>query len=144
MSNTNTDNFLIAARKKLRIDTNCGSLLPEDLFDLPLTKLDTIAVQLDEAVSSLGRKTFLNTTVRDTNDYRLKFEIVKSVIDFKLAENAAAKDRATRASRKAFLEDLLVKKQTEALEGLSSEEIEKQLSELEGEQSESVTSEQTA
>lgn len=133
MSTNTINNFLIAAKKKLRIDTSRGSLAPEDLFDLSLERLNDAAVQLDEAVSKLGRKSFIDRSPRDTNNLQLKFDVVKEVIDFKLAENVAAKERANKESRRAFLKSLAEKKEIAALEELSMEDIKKQLAELEEE-----------
>jgi hypothetical protein len=128
--NTTNDNFLTAARKKIRFDSGRGSLAVEDLFDLSLPRLDALAVNLSQEVEKLGRRTFLKTAVKDTNDSRLKLDLVVAVIEFKQAEADKAKARAERSSQKAFLEGLLAKKKIDALEGLSLEEISKQLGEL--------------
>lgn len=130
MSNSIDNQFIRASRKKLRFITNKGSLQVEDLWDLSLTSLDLLAVDLDEKVQKLGRKSFLTATVRDTNDLQLQFDLVKFVIDTKVAEKEAAKERDSKEARKSFLKDLLEKKQLNALEGLSEAEIQAQIAAL--------------
>lgn len=128
---TETNNlFIKASRKKLRITTNKGPLSVEDLWDLSLPSLDTIAVQLDDAVQKKGRKSFIGTQPREAEELQLQFDLVKYVIDTKLAEAEAAKTETDRRAQIAFLESLRDKKRIQALEELSEEEISRRLAEL--------------
>lgn len=128
--------FLKASRKKLRFSVKQGFLSTEDLWDLSLPALDAIAVGLDEVVQKQGRKSFIATTkTAEQNDDSLRFEIVKQVIDIRLAEEAARKARAQTNSQKSFLKELLEKKRVAALEGLSAEEIQAQIDQLDGAES---------
>lgn len=129
MSETN-ELFVLAARKKYRFESTKGLLTVEDLYDLPLTALDAVAVKLDEKATQAGRKSFIvkrTTTDTETNN---KLEIVKYVIETKQTEADLAKTKAAKLAQKEFLSELLKKKQLAQLEGLSTDEIQKQLDAL--------------
>jgi len=131
MSTTTSDElFITASRKKLRFPTSKGSVGVEDLWDLSLQSLDAVAVAIDEKVQKAGRKSFISN--RRQNDYEaiLQFGIVKHVIDTKLTEEDLAKTRAEKANQKAFLQTLLIQKETQKLEGLSVDEIQKKIDQL--------------
>jgi hypothetical protein len=122
--------FVLAARKKYRFESNKGLLTFEDLFDLPLTALDTIAIKLDEKATAAGRKSFVaKRSVTDTETLN-KLEIVKYVIETKQTEAEVAKQKADKASQREFLNELLQKKKLAQLEGMTFEEIQKQLDAL--------------
>lgn len=132
MSTTNNTNdlFIIAARKKFRFESSRGGLLTEDLFDLPLTILDNIAVALDEKIQKAGRKSFIEKRTASTTDLESQLEIVKFVIETKQAEAEAKKARELKASQREFLVKLREEKQLKKLEGQSLEEIEAQIKAL--------------
>lgn len=122
--------LLTAAKKKYRFATTKGHLAFEDLFDLSLAALDIVAVALDEKLQKGGRKSFItqrSTTMTEEQDM---LELVVYVIDSKKADAEAAKVRSTKASQRQFLEELKKKKEIANLEGLSLEEIEKQIAAL--------------
>lgn len=122
--------FVIAARKKFRFQSAKGFLTVEDLWDLSLAALDRIAVDLDEKITKLGRKSFIGRKTESDTEVTQQLDVVKFVIETKMAENELAKVRADKLAQKAFLTGLLEKKKTEQLEGLSVEEIQKQLDQL--------------
>lgn len=128
--NTNVNNvFIEASKRKLRFSAN-GMLCAEDLWDLPLTKLDTMAVDIDTELGK-SRKSFLANpdTPKNVED-ELRLEVLKVVIEMKQAENSAKLTAAKLKARKEFLERLLEQKRINQLESLPIEEIEKQLTEL--------------
>ena len=127
---TNNELFITASRKKYRFTSLKGQLLTEDLFDLSLASLDTIAVDLDEKVQKAGRKSFVGKRATATGDDENKLEIVKAVIEIKQTEDENRKTRVVKDGQKAFLTSLLEKKQMEKMESLSEEEIQKQLASL--------------
>lgn len=133
MQNTNTVNelFITAARNKFRFSSSQGDLNCEDLFQLNLNALDTIAVALDEKIQKAGRKSFVQKKTASTTDFENQLEIVKFVIETKQAEIADRKTREAKAAQRAFLLGLKEKKQMEQLEGLSLADIEKQLADTE-------------
>lgn len=128
--NTNNTLFINATRNKLRIHSSRGLLQVEDLWDLSLEKLNEIAISVDEALQKQGRKTFIGKPVKETTEIQNQFDIVKYVIDTKLEEKALAKVKADRAGQIEFLKGLQQKKQIQALENMSPEEIAAKLAEL--------------
>lgn len=133
MSNDNTNVFKEAARRKLRFNTGTGLITSEDLWDLPLVKLDAMAVKLDEGQAS-GSKSFRRNPDRKINtqqlEDRLRIQVIAEVIASKEDENEAKATAADKKARTEFLERLLEKKRLDQLEGLSTEEIEKELAAL--------------
>jgi hypothetical protein len=119
-----------AARKKWRFVTTKGHLSFEDLWDLKLEDLDKIAVSLDEKIQKGGRKSFITKRTESMTEEQGMFDLVSYVIETKMAEADAAKDRAAKRGQREFLEDLKKKKQIATLEGLSLEEIDKQIAAL--------------
>lgn len=120
-----------ALRNKLRFSTTKGKLTTEDLFDLSLADLNNLAIALDKKLSETPRKSFISDIAPDTQEDELRFNIVKDVITLKLAERNAAQNAKAKAAEKAQLLEILHRKQNEALENLSVEEIEAKLASLE-------------
>lgn len=120
-----------ALRTKLRFSTTKGKLTTEDLFDLSLTDLNNLAIDLDKKLSETPRKSFISDITPDTQEDELRFNIVKDVITLKLVERNAAQNAKAKAAEKAQLLEILHRKQNEALENLSVAEIEAKIAELE-------------
>lgn len=120
-----------ALRAKLRFSTAKGKLTTEDLFDLSLADLDNLAIVLDKKLSETPRKSFISDIAPDTQEDELRFNIVKDIINLKLAERNAAQNAKAKAAEKAQLMEILHRKKNEALENLSVAEIEAKLAELE-------------
>jgi hypothetical protein len=126
--------FILASKKKLRFASTRGPLAVEDLWDLDLPALDTIAVALDDKVQKSGRKSFIGRRDKSTADEELRFEIVKLVIDTKIEEAEKAKTAASRRSEREFLKGLIEQKRTKELESLDLPEIQKRLDALDAEE----------
>jgi hypothetical protein len=120
-----------ALRAKLRFSTTKGKLTTEDLFDLSLADLNNLAIVLDKKLSETPRKSFISDIAPDTQEDELRFNIVKDIINLKLAERNAAQNAKAKAAEKAQLMEILHRKKNEALENLSVAEIEAKLAELE-------------
>jgi len=134
----NQETLLFTAIKtKLRFPTTKGQLSPEDLCDLSLKDLDTLAMGIDAAIAQSGTKSFLETPDRRATASRveqeMRLEIIKLIIADKQAENKARKAAGELKARREFLEGLLEKKQIDQLEGLSVAEIQAQLAALNAE-----------
>lgn len=135
---SNSENPLFTAMKtKLRFPAPGRSaqlLAPEDLCDLSLKDLDTMAVAADAAITQSGTKSFLENPDRRATAARaeqeLRLEILKMVIDDKQTENKARKQASEIKARREFLEGLKQKKMIDQLEGLSLAEIDAQLAAL--------------
>jgi len=128
--------FEQATRKKYRFPSAKGELTVEQLWDLPLlgktTCLDTVARAVNKQLKAVSEEeSFVNITggtIRST--LSAKMDVVKHVIAVKLAERDAAKTRAENASKRQKLLTILDSKQNAKLEGMSEEEILKELAAL--------------
>lgn len=128
-------NFELATRLKVRFDTPKGLLSVEDLWDLPLTSvkganLDDIARQLHLELRSDNDVSFVNPAQKSDTGLQLKFDLVKHVIDIRLAENAAVANLAANKQRKQHLLGIIQQKEGEALSALSVDELRKMVEDL--------------
>lgn len=119
-----------ALKMKLCFATSKGNLSTEDLFSLNLQDLDKIAVGLDEELSKSPKKSFISDVTPETKVVELRFNIVKDIINTKLAEKAAKEQSKEKQAKKAQLMEILARKQAESLENLSEEELLKRIQEL--------------
>lgn len=112
-----------ALQKKLRFKTNKGMISTEDLFDLSLQNLNTLAIMLDKKVSEAPKKSFIEELPAEENDDELRFNIVKDVINTKLKARKDNMDKAQVDARNKRIAELIAKKEDEALENKSIEEL---------------------
>ena len=120
--------FAQASRLKLRFRVSNGLVGVEDLWDLNLTQLDKLAVELRREANQT-EESFLETTKKDPT-LELRFNIVKSILETKLNETNAAKEEKARRQKKQQLLEILERKQNEQLDSLSVEDIQKQIDAL--------------
>lgn len=126
-----------ALRKKLRFATPLGGLTLEDLWDLPLTTIKDRTANLDDIARSLHRQlkndedvSFVEVERKSDSTKQLMFDIVKHIIDVKLAENKQALEAAERHQRKQRLLGILADREDANLRSLPIDEIRKQLQAL--------------
>jgi hypothetical protein len=122
--------FEKASKAKLRFSTSRGQLSTEDLWDLSLESLDSIAVAIDKALETAGKKSFIGKRDTTNTTLELQLEILKHIIEVKLAEKDAKAKRVERNAQLAQLKELAASKSNEALQGKSLEEINKMIAEL--------------
>ncbi len=127
--------FLLASRNKFRFETPRGSASVEDLWDLPLTgrnaNLDDIAKDLHKQLKDAeGEISFVTPAVSRTTELQAMFDIVKFIIDTKLAERAVAKAAETKREQKNRILEILSTKKDQELVGKSTEELEALLATL--------------
>lgn len=128
--------FENAARLKLRFDTTKGQISAEDLWDLPLTStsgrvnLDDIARGLHAATQSNVNVSFVHKDKKPDALVQLKFELVKHVIDVRIAEADAASLAQIKREKKQKIMDIINKKQDESLVNASVEDLNKMLADL--------------
>ena len=128
--------FEKASRLKLRVDSSKGSLAVEDLWDLPLTStagkanLDAMAVALFVKVKETNEVSFV-TPKEDTSSLdRLRFDIVKHILDVKLAERDAAKIAADNREKKRQLQEIIHGKENQALQDMPLADLRKMIDSL--------------
>ena len=129
--------FLQATREKFRFESTKGDLSVEQLWDLPLTSrtgfdLDTVAKAVNADLKASNEESFVNVNNNPAvSRLQAKLEVVKAIIEVKLAQAEATKKRAEKAAERQRLMEVLHSKKDQELQGLSVEEIERRLSQLE-------------
>ena len=129
--------FLQATREKFRFESSKGDLSVEQLWDLPLTSrtgfdLDTVAKAVNANLKSSNEESFVNVSNNPAvSRLQAQLEVVKAIIEVKLAQAEATKKRAEKAAERQRLMEVLHSKKDQELQGLSVEEIERRLSQLE-------------
>ena len=125
--------FEKAAKQKLRFQSTQGNLSVEDLYELSLTSLDSLAKGVNKVLKESNEESFITTKTKTNTTLELKLELLKHIITDKQAEQEAKKLRAQRSQELEMLNNLLAKNKTKELESLSSEEILKRISDLQAE-----------
>lgn len=123
-----------ASKKKLRFNTNRGSLPVEQLWDLPKEEIRQLVIKArEDAKKSSGEVndselSFLDSPAKTkATDDELRFEILKDIyLTKKSAEEKAQKKAEAKANNKKLLE-IIARKHDEALEKKSIKELEKLL-----------------
>lgn len=118
--------FVHATRNKFRFNSSVGLLSVEDLWDLPLTagnkaNLDAIAVELNRTLKG-SEESFVSQSKRNTQ-VEQKLEIVKYVIEQKMADAASAVEAKNRAEQRSMIRDLITQKEQDGLKALSIDEL---------------------
>ena len=103
---------------KLRFKSNHGLINSEDLWDLSLENLDVLAQSLEAEVKTSKKKSFITKRSKADATAKLRFALVKHVIDVKLDEREAA---ANAAETKAYNQKILEK--IEAVEDRELDEM---------------------
>lgn len=123
--------FEKASKLKLRFETNQGSLSTEELWDLSLQSLDTIAKKVNKQLRDEGEESFIPNRSRTSSQNTLRLDILKHIIDVKVKEQEDRKARSERVATITRLKELAESKENEKLASQSLEDIQKQISELE-------------
>ena len=127
--------FEIAVREKYRFPSTKGELSVENLWDLPLQSkigcdLDTVAKGLYHSLKAMAEESFVKATNPAKGELERKLEVVKHIIQVRLAENESKVNAARRQDEIRKLEELLSQKKDQALLSLTAQEIEAQLQAL--------------
>jgi len=128
--------FEYATRNKLRFASVRGELSVEQLWDVPLRSkddfnLNIVAKTANKMLKDISEESFVETS-KTTQHTRLEtaMEVVKYVIDTKLAEETAAKKRAENKIEKEKLLAILAEKQDGKLSELSEKELQRRIAAL--------------
>ena len=117
-----------ASRTGLRFTTNRGVLTVEQVWSLSLADLAAVikaAKKLLKVSDSDDELSFLGETTPVDQENQLKFDILK---DIYLTKKKESEEKQTAAEIKAHnkrIDELIARKQEEALEGKSIDELEK-------------------
>lgn len=132
--------FETATRLNLTFESSIGPLSVSQLWQLPLVHdrkpcLNTVAKDINRKIKDLGDEDFVNTSKKENSEstrLKLMLDVVKRIIEVKLAEQAAATQQMAAASEIARLNDILANKQHDALKELSVEELQARIAQLQG------------
>lgn len=122
--------FEIATRNNYQFPFR-GMINVIDLWDLPLTNLDSVFKTLNAEIKRSEEESLLNTKSTEDEEISNKIDIVKYIVSVKLAEKKAREDDKKNAEMRQRLLEIKAKREDAALENLSDEELDKALDELE-------------
>lgn len=124
------DIFLQASRARIRFASPKGFLETEDLWDLPLSSTVPGKANLDDVARDLHRQlkekeeiSFVTKGTKPDGLLQLQFDVVKVVIDTRLAENEAAAIARVKAEKRQKLLELIARKEDDQLSATSLEEL---------------------
>ena len=121
------DNFKQASQQKLRFQTTRGTLSTEQLWDLSVTELDTLAVSLEEEHKNSGKKSFLVAKSEKDKTAKLRFDIVLDVLTTKVDEAETIREAAEIKEHNKKILNLISEKQDESLKGKTVKQLEAML-----------------
>ena len=111
-------------RQGLRFKITNGLVGIEDLYTMNVQSLDKIAVSLNRELRG-SEDSFLESNKDES--LKLRFDIVKHILDLKLAEAEAAKAAAANRERRQALLAALERKQSAKIDEMSEEELKAEL-----------------
>ena len=123
--------FEYATRNKVRFPFK-GMISVEDLWDLSLTNLDSIYKVLNKQVKQADEESLLNVKTQSDELLEVQIAIVKHIVSVKLAEQEAREKASAKKAQKQKIMAIMARKQDEALENSSMEDLQKMLDELDG------------
>lgn len=133
---TTTNIFEQASRQKLRFETNKGMLSTDDLWNLPLQStrgtlnLDDIARGINAKIKDSTVESFVSKTTQASETESLRLDIVKRVIEVKIAEAEEKKNKVEAAEQKKRLLEALSNKKAESLNNMTEAQIQAELDKL--------------
>lgn len=131
----------IAVRNNLTFKSATGELLPQDLFNLPLTSpranaasLDAIALALNAELEANSGKvvSFVKPTPSKVDYTQVKFDLVKAILDEKIAERDAAAAAAKKRERAQVIMAELAKRDENKIATATEDELKAELAAILG------------
>lgn len=120
------DLFKVAAKKKYRFAFK-GQISVEDLFDLTPEQLDSIYRNLKAQQKNQAEESLLQTVSKEDRVLANKIEIVKTIVQDKLAAQERAKKAANQKAQNQRILEIMADKQDQALKEKSLEELQQML-----------------
>ena len=133
MNNAINTLFEMASQFKFRYPHK-GMITTEDLWDLTPAQLDTVYKTLNKELNAAQEDGLIVTKSADegvkANELRNKLEIVKHIFTAKQQAVELRRIAAENATKKQRIMEIIAKKQDDALENMSEEDLLKMLGEL--------------
>ena len=128
MSNE-TNIFEVATRQKYRFPYK-GSISVEDMWDLPVTALDSVFKTLNAKAKQAQEESLLESKTKEDEETAIKIQIVRHIVGMKQAEaQAREKAKENKEMRQRLLE-IKAAREDKRLEDLSDAELDKLIAEL--------------
>lgn len=121
------ENYKELTRLKTRFTTSKGSLSVEQLWDLSVTELDSLAVSLEEQYKNSKGKSFLDKKTTKDKTLKLQFDVVLDILNTKVDEDEALRDAKEIKEHNEKINSLIKQKMDGKLAEMSIEELEAQL-----------------
>lgn len=121
--------FEYAVENKLRFPYK-GMVSVEDLYALTTMDLDSIYKTLKREVKKENEESLLENKSEEDVTLSVKIDIVKHIVEKKLAYIEARKKAAENREQKNKILSILAQKEEESLQGKSVEELKKMLENL--------------
>lgn len=123
--------FEQATKMKLRFPyKGANGATTEDLWDLSLTDLDGIYRILSKDLKSLNEDSLLEKKSSGQSSLELKINIIKHIVEFKQKDAADRASMRKRIEKRQELLGIKARKQAEAYESMTMEDLDKELAEL--------------
>ena len=119
----------MATRLKFRFPFR-GMISVEDLWDLTVEQLDAVYKALNKDIKQSQEESLLSAPHVGNADLNAKIEIVKYIFQVKQDEEAERRAAADNAIKRRRILEVLAKKQDNALENMTEEQLEAALAEL--------------
>lgn len=101
-----------------------------DLWNLSLTNLDSVFKTLNVEVKKSEEESLLNAKTKEDEELTNKIEIIKYIVSKKLAEKEARENEKKNKEKRQRILEIKAKRQDEALENMSDEDLDKLLADL--------------
>lgn len=121
--------FEVATRTKMRFPFK-GMISVEDLWDLSVQNLDKVFKALNSQRKEAQEESLLNVKSSEDEVLDTQIAIVKYIVGIKLEEKAAREKALENKEKRQKIMALMAKKDDEAMENMSKEELQKLLDEL--------------
>lgn len=128
MSNKNL--FEIATKNKFRFQYK-GLITVEDLWDLPVTELDSVFKTLNSEMKKSKEESLLDTKSKEDKILEDKILIVKYIVSVKLQDAENRKKIRENQEKKERILQIMADRQDKAMLEASDEDLQKMLDELE-------------
>lgn len=121
--------FETAVRTKMRFPFK-GSISVEDLWDLSVEELDSVFKTLNSRLKQSKEESLLEEKTKQDVELSTRIDIVKHIVSVKQSEETARLQARAKKEQKQKIMEILAKKQDEAIEGKTVEELQAMLASL--------------
>ncbi|RHS68228.1 hypothetical protein DW954_02515 [Clostridium sp. AM45-5] len=127
---TTAELFIEATKKNYQFPFR-GMINVIDLWELSVQSLDLVFKSLNADYKKSEEESLLSAQTKESEELSEKIEIVKYIVNEKLAEKKAKEDAKKNREMKQRLLEIKAKRQDAALEGLSDAELDKMIQAME-------------